>query len=132
MSEAKFKGSKAHKIKYTINLIPKIGEHLIEDIKHPGETIVVNEGVCVLDLLQRSSELEVFRCSPILDFVDFKWQACGERHQTTAARFHVFYVAVFLAHIIGVYIEALGQEYDVFFLLSLLLGLAYPTLYECV
>lgn len=131
MSEAKFKDSKAHKIKYTINLIPKIGEHLIEDAQNPGKTILVNEGISVLDLLQQSPELDLFGCQTILDFVDFKWEAFGKRHHATACLFHIFYVTVFVTHVICVYMETIASG-EVFFLCGMGLGIAYPVIYECV
>jgi hypothetical protein len=125
------KDIKVYKIEYTINLLPKIGEHLIEDRQNPGKTIVVNEGVSVLDLLQQSPELELFGCQAILDLVDFKWGAFGQGHHALACLFHVFYVAVFLAHVIGVYIQGVATEQEIYFLLGMGLGIAYPLAYEC-
>jgi|TARA_B110001450_G_scaffold243506_1_gene254804 hypothetical protein len=132
LSEAKFKNAKAHKIKYTINLIPKIGEHLIEDRENPGQHILVNEGISVLDLLQQSSELELFGCQTILDFVDFKWGAFGQWHHATACLFHILYVSVFVAHVIWVYIVPVASHQEIYFLLGMALGITWPIGYECV
>jgi hypothetical protein len=93
---------------------------------------LVNKGVSVLDLLQQSSELDLFGCQTILDFVDFKWEAFGYRHHATACCFHIFYVAMFFTHVICVYIETIGTEQEAYFLLGMAVGIAYPAIYECL
>ena len=93
---------------------------------------MVNEGISVLDLLQQSSELELFGAQTILDFVDFKWGAFGQWHHATACFFHIVYVAVFVAHVIWVYIEPVASAYEIFFDVGMALALAYPIFYECV
>jgi len=93
---------------------------------------LVNEGISVLDLLRQSSELELFGCQTILDFVDFKWGAFGHWHHATACFFHILYVAVFVAHVIWVYIEPVAAGLEIYFDLAMGLALTYPIVYECL
>jgi len=59
---------KMYKIKYTLNILPIVGEHYNDNNER------VREDIKIMDLCQDSEELCLFDTTLIMDIIAFKWQ----------------------------------------------------------
>ena len=130
---------KIYKIKYTINMLPRIAQHVILDPKE-GEDKVANRGISLSALLADTKELNIFKSGNVRNFIDFRWSAIGKLNHTIGFCFHALYL-IFLAYYIDdVYInnhpkfpspDDEGAEVppneDGFWLI---IAILYPILYE--
>ena len=66
-SEVKIGGdldmSKVYKIKYQLNLLPQIGEHICLD--EDGKPFTMNEGQSFMSLCKETAELNMFQADPL-------------------------------------------------------------------
>lgn len=51
--------SKLYKVSYTVNMLPTLGEYIVED--ENGERQLINEGIDLINQCIESDELEIFR-----------------------------------------------------------------------
>ena len=67
--------NKVYKIKYTINLLPQIGEHFRQTYcgNQLSSSVLVNEGISLLESLSSSDQGECFHSESIQQLIDFKW-----------------------------------------------------------
>lgn len=65
--------SKIYKIKYQINLLPKIGVHREENkggnIDNNGMTKLVNANIDWMEMLEKANELAIFKSKAVVPFV---------------------------------------------------------------
>ena len=62
--------SKVYKIKYSVNILPGIGEHIVdEDPTNEGEKTFYNTDVNFMGLLNASEELEIYDTTTIRELI---------------------------------------------------------------
>lgn len=101
---SQFDKSKQFKIKYELNILPIIGEHMTMDDE------LMCEGVLLVNQFFESEELEIFDCQLIKDLLEFKWNMFGRKLHTFGCTMHFFYLGTIMAYINMVYIENFGSE----------------------
>jgi hypothetical protein len=133
-----------YKIKYTVNLLPRLASHIeyIEDDNGVERKTEVNGGICIMYLCVFFAELDVFDTDSIRELIDFKWIEFGQFHHMIGLCFHMCQMVVLMIYINNVYIV---DAFDIYkpggepsslshpqsmFAFSLLICLIYPFFYE--
>ena len=94
---------KLYKIKYKINMLPLIGIYMIRDADN--EKMFVNEGLSIMDLCSKTSEINVFLSRQVDDLIEFKWKKFGFNFHFMGCVAHIFYLGVMTAYINLVYVD---------------------------
>ena len=74
------------KIRYTINLLPKLAEHIAWI---DGKKTKMNRMICIMYLCCNCGDLEVFNTNSIKELIQFKWSEFGQSHHMIGLFFHV-------------------------------------------
>lgn len=121
--QGNLKEKKMYKIKYTLNLLPKV-------TYKPGsdESTGMNE---LMELLGNTSELEIFRSKVIEDFFNFQWDNYAKHLHYYGASVHLVYVIMFSTYVNIVYNNR-NFEARAPLCWSLLICLMYPMIYDCL
>ena len=115
---------KMYKMKYTLNILPMIGEYL-QDGK------LEREGIKLMELCYDSEELEIFDQQLIMDIIEFKWNSYARQWHYFGAFMHFFYMFTVIIYVNKVYIDnAGGQEENNIFTLLLAFGIIYSAIYD--
>jgi|APSaa5957512535_1039671.scaffolds.fasta_scaffold257831_1 hypothetical protein len=117
-----------YKIRYSINLILKIGEHYVKD--ENNQLVAVNKGISVMGMIYNSNQIEIFECDIIKDLIKYKWEKLGNKHHMIACLSYIIYLGTFISHVYFVYIHNRDEEF--YFVFGLAIGVAYPLFYEIV
>jgi hypothetical protein len=105
--------SKVYKIKYSVNLLPIIGEHIIDkDEKNGGEKTYLNSDVNFMGLLNETEELVIYETQTIQELIQFKWDKYARRHHIFGCMMHLFYIFTLVLYINIVYIHNSGTPKD--------------------
>lgn len=125
------KMEKVYKIKYTINLLPQIGEHFRQTYcgNHLSSSMLVNEGISLLESLSSSDQGECFHAESIQQLIDFKWEAYGRQHHLLGCVMHFIYCLTVIEYVFVTYIKG-DQERTHSYALLMGLFLVYPWLYD--
>ena len=94
--------SKIYKIKYTINLLPNIGLHIVTG--QDGKKEIV-KGSPLLKSVANSEELDIFNTKLIKDYIKFKWEGQGMRHHLVGTIFHFIQIVILIIYVYNVYLE---------------------------
>ena len=66
--------TKVYKVKYSVNLLPSIGEYIRpEDVEKGEKRQVMNEGCHLMGEFVDSEELNIFETQTVLQYIEFKW-----------------------------------------------------------
>jgi len=79
---------KIYKIRYTINLLPILGNHILVD-PVTKERHEVNADTKLMSTCTESEELSLFNAPSLQDVIQFKWDQYGFRHHMVGFCFHV-------------------------------------------
>lgn len=91
-------------MKYTLNILPIIGEHI------KGNHEMQRSGIQLMNLCIESDELNVFNQTIIRDLIEFKWDAFAQKWHYFGASMHFLYLTTFIVYVNAVYIaNALGD-----------------------
>ena len=99
--------SKIFKIKYSINLLPQIGTHILLEEQHDGQKTkrLMNQDVNFMRIVSQSSELEIFNTLSLKDLIDFKWNQFGMRHHLVGCMMHMCQIGILIFYVIFIYIN---------------------------
>jgi hypothetical protein len=95
----KIQSDKIYKIKYCINLLTLIGQH----VGDKGE--IMNRGVSFFDLCSNSDELDMFKCESIQELIDFKWNEFGFNFHLIGSLIHMVQISILIFYVNYVYIR---------------------------
>lgn len=120
--------SKIFKITYSINILPGIGECVIDSDPKTGEPKqILNEEVNMMGLLKDSDELEMFDSKSIIELIEFKWTAYCFEHHAIGCILHMFYLAILIIYVNIIYIKNTGTDSEkAIYVILLAIGIAYP------
>jgi hypothetical protein len=122
--------TKVYKIRYSINLLPQIGEH-IEDTPEGPE--LVDEDENIMKILSGSEELDVYDTKSVQQLIEFKWESHASLLHRFGCYMHLIYLLILTIYINIVYIENIADEREIGLLsVFLILGIAYPWAYDTV
>ena len=93
---------KIYKIKYTINLLPTLGSHVVMS-KDDGEKNFVNDDYSFLKECAEGDELEMFESQSIQDMIEFKWSQFGQSHHLMFCIMHFLQLGILMFYIVFVY-----------------------------
>lgn len=131
----KRKSNRVYKIKYTINMLPSLGEHIVIE-KDPKtgkkQKKWINKDLSLLELFSYSEELEVFETDTVKDMIYFKWDTYCRRFHTVGCIMHLFNCVMVNIYVLEAYIIVEHQEQSKQFNAYLIAGMVYPTIYEIV
>lgn len=121
-----------YKIKYSINLLPIIGEHceIIEDSDGNLSTKIVHEGVSLTSLFQETEEVEIFDASCIQETIQYKWDTYGMRFHIFGFLMHCLYVIVVNVFVAVSYLEENDGDQGRIYVILLAIGILYPWIYD--
>jgi hypothetical protein len=94
--------SKIYKIEYTLNLLPRLGEHFDLDPKTGIEFLVKQEHT-LMELCGSTEELEVFDSKTLKQVIDFKWEAYAKHFMYLGCTMHFFYLFTISINVIEVF-----------------------------
>lgn len=140
---------KMFKIKYSVNLLPKVGAYYFKK-KDPytgkWDSYVKNEDVNILGCMCEGDEIEIFNTDCVKDVIEFKWGAYGFNFHLFGLIYHMAYMVILFLYTNIVYISppehivdgkpvppyAANYDYSQINMYSyfLLAGVLYPALYE--
>ena len=132
---------KIYKIKYTIILLPLIGQHVENE---NGEKTIKNEDVSFLGKCTDSDELSMFECNSLNEMIEFKWERFGFQHHLVGFLVHAFQMILVIIYVQWIYLDNILWESDNYkdgdepkykenpYALGLLVGIFYPFVYECI
>mmetsp|Transcript_797 Transcript_797/g.992 ORF Transcript_797/g.992 Transcript_797/m.992 type:complete len:305 (+) Transcript_797:467-1381(+) len=134
---------KIYKIKYSIILLPLIGQHIGYDAE--GNKELQNDSVSFLGLCTDSDELEIFECNSLNEMIEFKWNQFGFRHHLISFLIHAIQMGFVIAYVQIVYLSNSLFDWDAYnadnsvlqykqngYAIFLLVGILYPFIYECI
>ena len=124
--------SKVYKIKYSVNLLPIIGEHIIDkDEKNDNDKTYLNSDVNFMGLLNETEELEIYETQTIQELIQFKWDKYARKHHIFGCMMHLFYIFTLVLYINIVYIHNSGSPKDQqTYSILLAFGILYPAMYD--
>ena len=124
--------SKVYKIKYSVNILPGIGEHIVDqDPSNGGEKTAYNTDVNFMGLLNESEELEIYDTTTIQELIEFKWERYARTHHVVGCFMHILYICTLVVYINIVYINNAGTEDEKrIYTFLLAVGILYPALYD--
>ena len=96
--------SKIFKIKYSINILPGVGE-TIEDKDEDGKKQCTNEDVGLMGLLNGTEELSIFDTQSVQQLIEFKWDSYALNHHLIGCGLHFFYLIILMIYINIIYIN---------------------------
>ena len=91
MKDQSIDSSKIYKIKYSINLLPQIGAHIMtETIGENTQTKrLVNQDIAFMGIIAKMEELDVFNTEAMQNLIDFKWDSYGMRSHLVGCMVHL-------------------------------------------
>jgi len=92
--DGKIDSRKIYKIKYSVNLLPQIGQCMNEK----GEFI--NEDIPLMELCSNAEELEVFESEALMQLIHYKWNKFGKNHHLIGCIMHFFNTFIIITYII--------------------------------
>lgn len=125
----KFDMTKVYKIKYQVNLLPSIGEYIVQ--AEDGAQSQVNEGMSIMSLCKDTEELEIFSTASVQQLIEFKWETSAKLHHVISCIMHFFYILTLVIYINLIYIHDL-QHYLTSGAVLVCVGLLYPLVYTGV
>jgi hypothetical protein len=124
---------KIYKIKFEINLLPSIGKYKVEDPEKKGEFIFKNDDVSLMALASDSEEMTIFNTESFGTLIQFKWERYGKNHHIFGSFMHLIYVIIIINFVIKVYLYDNNTDGNqIYYSLSLLVGIFYPWVYDLV
>ena len=63
--------SKLYKVTYTVNMLPTLGEYIVQD--EDGNKVFINEGIDLINECIESDELKIFKSENFQQVIKFKW-----------------------------------------------------------
>jgi len=151
---SKFDSNKVYKIKYSINLLPYIGQYLHKEIDPYTKEVtksMANEDVNLLSICCESEELDMFASESLIDCIEFKWNQFGQNWHFIGFFLHLVYIVILIMYTDQVYIkkaEEMEEEAAIAaadpenavehddegelrnYSIMLLAGIIYPLVYE--
>lgn len=118
-----------YKIRYSLNLLPCMGQYCQINSEDPNKYELLNKGVNFLEMCNSSEEIEMFGSQSLQDLIAFKWNSYGQKVHLLSLFIHILFLIILFAYNIMVYIE--GQE-DAMLVWVMLAIVMYPTIYELV
>lgn len=118
--------SKLYKVSYTVNMLPTLGEYVVEE--DDGRR-VVNEGVSLINECIESGQLAIFESENFQHVIKFKWDKFAKNLHLRGCFFHFFYMMTLLIFINKVYINADSENLRTYQIL-LCCGIVYPFWYD--
>jgi hypothetical protein len=123
------------KIKYSINILPSIGEHVIsEDVDNDGvfEESIEHEDVSLVNLFQETEEVDIFDAECIQETIQFKWDTYGERFHMFGFFMHCVYILVMNIYVANAFMkpETGDGSGNTVYVILLCIGILYPWLYD--
>jgi hypothetical protein len=139
---------KFYKIKYSINLLPLVGQHidLCKDL-HDHDKIDScgdeknhkNKHISFFETCTNSNELNMFKSQALQDVIDFKWNEFGFNFHLVGSMIHMVQMSILIFYINYVYItgslevdeagKIVGSNPSAIVLLT---GIIYPMCYSIV
>lgn len=117
--------NKIFKIKYSVNLLPGIGESIQFDKN--GRKHYLNADVNLMGLLNGTDELDIFDTIAVQELIAFKWDSYALTHHLVGCFFHFFYLAILIIYINIIYIKDIGTPSEkVIYVILLAIGTLYP------
>jgi hypothetical protein len=91
MKDQTIDSSKIYKIKYSINLLPQIGAHILADsVGDEKQTKrLMNQDIAFMNIIAKTDELEVFNTHAMTDIINFKWDTYGMRMHVVSCMLHM-------------------------------------------
>lgn len=120
--------SKIFKIKYSINILPGVGERIVESADGKEH---INEDVGLMGLLNGTEELEIFDTKSVQELIEFKWDSYALTHHLIGCFLHFFYLIILMIYINIIYIKNTGTPDEKKAYVALLaVGVLYPQYYN--
>jgi hypothetical protein len=127
---------KFYKIKYTINLLTIVGQHM--DIKGDEKTLR-NTEISFFDTCTSSDELDMFKSEALQDVIEFKWNEFGFNFHLVGSTIHMVQLCILIFYVNYVYIGGNLEVDDKGHIVGsnpaaivLLTGIIYPMCYSFV
>ena len=121
-----------YKIKYSINMMPIVAEHIekyeVEENKY--EETIEFEGVSLSNLFIDSDELEIFDTPCIQEVIQYKWDTYGMRFHIFGFIMHLVYVVIINIYVANSYMRENTMEVARLYVILLMVGIFYPWLYD--
>ena len=95
---------KIFKINYTLNLLPRLGEHYYQDPKTDEYKMVTPE-CSLMELCGATEELDIFECPALTQVIDFKWDAYARNFMYMGCFFHFFYLFTIMVYVVEIYVR---------------------------
>ena len=90
------------KVRYTINLLPMIGEYIVQDSN--GKK-AINENIDFMGLCEDSDQLDIFETESIKELIQYKWNNFGRKFHMFGCLMHFVYMATISLYVLEVYIN---------------------------
>ena len=138
-SHKQVSSDKIYKIKYTIILLPLIGQH-VEMVNDKKE--IKNREVSFLGLCTDSDELSMFECESLNEMILFKWNQFGFGYHLIGFYIHCVQMLFVITYVKYIYLDNILFIEETFepgqppefrsnpYAIFLLLGILYPFVYE--
>lgn len=126
----KTKSDRVYKIKYTINMLSQIEEHVIDNLETQERTIF-NESISLMSLFSTTEDLAIFLTEPIQQLIEFKWNTFAKAIHYTNAFFHLIHILLIIIFIAFAYLSTQTKVDQIitYLIALLLLGIIYPTFF---
>lgn len=124
-SEDKIDYRKIYKIKYSVNLLPQIGQHF--NCEGNKETYT-NSEVKLMEICAESDELEIFDTETLSQVIQYKWENNGLRHHLIGCVMHLINSFLIVLYIFLSYYSEPKEDSVIILLLAI--GITYPACYE--
>ena len=125
---------KIYKIRYTLNMVPILGNHIIIDSKS-GSRTELNSDLRLMQTCTDSEELSMFKASALQDVIQFKWDQYGFRHHMIGCCMHILQICIVVFYVNLIYYNNSlppadrDGNHDNPYALVLLGGIVYPAVY---
>lgn len=116
---------KIYKIKYSVDLLPQIGQHFHVD---GNDQYFMNSNIHLMELCADKDELEIFDTATLSQLIHYKWENFGLRHHLIGCEMHLINTLLIVLYIILSYYNEPRE--DNIMILLLAIGILYPTNYE--
>jgi len=85
-----------------------------------------------MEMAAGTEELSLVITESFDDIISHKWESYGRKHHFLGLFMHVYYLVVFTLYVIKAYIQHNGEKVDLVYLILLISGMIYPTIYEFI
>ena len=129
--------SKVYKIKYSLNLLPNVGEYIV-DADPEDETSkkkLMNEDINLMGLFNESDELSIYETDLIKELITYKWNTYAFGHHIKGCMFHLYHMLTLIIYIDVAYIKNIRGDDGTYHVRTfcnfiIFTGLVYPVFYE--